>query len=272
MPPRTRRQAQGFTLLEAVIVIAIMAILASAATPMLMRALNQQRTQQTRDLVRSAYEALVGARDRNLPNLASDVGFVPPATLADLRFLTTRNPGAAYLNGAVPPAYPTAAAGFTWGWQGPYWATPSVTQAGTNGLPADGWGRPLRWQTNQVQSAGPDGTWGTVDDVTFPPAPAQPPATANLLVTLERQLPPPSGPLPPAVTFTVQVTDRRQQQIRTRTAGTFTFTGSGSGTTPTLAVQPGPLTIQVTSAVGNQTQTASLTAGETRVILFRSNL
>lgn len=270
MPPRNN-DARGFSLVEAVIVIAIMAILASAATPMLMRSLQQQRTRQTRDLARTAYEALVGARDRAVPNLTTDVGFIPPAALADLRFLTTINPAAAYLNGAIPPAYPAASAGFTWGWNGPYWTTPIQTQAGTNGIPSDGWGRPFRWQANQVQSAGADGVWGTADDLVYPPAPAAVPSSATLQVTLERSLPPPVGP-PASVTFTVQFTDRNQQQIRTRTAGTLALLGSQTLPTATLTVQPGAVFIQVTSAVGNQSQTVMVSPGETRVVLFRSNL
>jgi prepilin-type N-terminal cleavage/methylation domain-containing protein len=270
MPPRNRPTG-GFSLVEAVIVIAIMAILASAATPLLMRSLTQQRARQTQDLVRSAYEALVGARDRSVPNLGTDLGFVPPAALADLRFLTTINPAAAYRNGAVPPAYPVATAGFTWGWNGPYWTTPIQPQAGTNGIPADGWGRPLRWQANQVQSAGADGVWGTADDLVYPPTPAAAPSSATLQVTMERSLPPPAGP-PTAQIFTVQFTDRNQQQIRTRTAGTLSLTGSQTLPTAILTVQPGAVFIQVTSPVGNQSQTVMVSPGETRVDLFRSNL
>ena len=268
--PRRSKLTRGFTLIEAVIVIAIMAILASAATPLLMRSLTQQRTQKTRDMVRTAYEALVGARDRSVPNLTTDVGFVPTAAFNDLRILTTRNPAGGWPTGGVPPVYPAAAAGFFWGWNGPYWSTPIQSQAGTNGLPADAWGRPFRWAANQVQSAGADGAFGTADDVIYPPVALA--AAAQVQVTVERQLPPPSGPLPPAVAFTVQVSDRNQQAIRTRIAGAFNFVGSGTGTTPPLAVQPGPVYLLVTTAVGNQSQTITLAPGESRVVLFRFNL
>jgi prepilin-type N-terminal cleavage/methylation domain-containing protein len=279
MPPRNKAN-QGFSLIEAVIVIAIMAILASAATPMLMRALTQQRTRQTRDLAHSAYEALVGARDRSVPNLVTDVGFVPPTTLADLRFLTTRNPAAAYRNGVVPPAYPTTATvsnAFTWGWNGPYWTGPIQSQAGTSGLPTDGWGRPFRWQANQIQSAGPDGIFGTVDDVVYPPAPAAAPASARLTVTVERWLPPSAVPTTyPPVTFTVTVQDRNQQRVLApRIVKTFTLSGSGTGSTvppPPLIIQPGAVFIQFTSSVDNQSQTITLAPGESRVVLFRTNL
>ena len=267
-------RATGFTLVEAVIVIAIMAILASAAVPLLMKSLTQQRETQTRGLVKAAYEALVGAKDRSVPNLALDVGFVPPVAMTDLRFLTTINPAAAFRNGAIPPPYPALATGFTWGWNGPYWSAPIQTLAGTNGQPADAWGRPLRWNANQVQSAGADGQFGTNDDVAYPPLPAPTPAQllSQLQITVERQIyvtPPP--PPTPTVTFTVQVTDRFQQAPRTRTAGTFPFTGSGTGTTPPLAVVPGTVFIQVTSSVGNQTQTVLVGPGETRIAAFRFN-
>lgn len=283
--PRLIDRARGFTLIEAVVVIAIMAILASAATPLLMRSLTQQRTQKTRDMVRTAYEALVGARDRSVPNLTTDVGFVPPANLADLRFLTQFNPAPAYRNGAIPPQPPVAGAGFIWGWNGPYWSSAVQSQAGVpNGLPADGWGRPLRWQANQVQSAGADGVFGNADDVAYPLAPAAAPTLANLQVTVERQLPPPAGPLPPAATFTVQVTDRNRQALRTQTATwplpspplTLTLPGSGAATTtpfpPAFALVPGAVFIQVTSSAGNQSQTLTLGPGESRVVLFRFNL
>lgn len=276
MPPRNNH-VRGFSLVEAVIVIAIMAILASAATPMLMRSLTQQRTRQTRDLARSAYEALVGARDRTVPNLLTDVGFVPPAALADLRFLTTINPAAAYRNGAIPPQYPTVAAGFTWGWNGPYWTSPIQAQAGTNGIPADGWGRPFRWRANQVQSAGADGVFGTADDVVYPPAGVLPPSSVTLKIQLTRDLPTPvvAGSVPTA-TFSVQVIDRFQQQnpLRTQTPipGTFTWPLGDSQPTGTVNVQPGAVFIQVTSSAGNQSQLINIAPGETsRVVAFRWN-
>lgn len=286
MPRRTERTScsPGFTLVEAVIVIAIMAILASAAVPLLIRALSQQRETQTRGLVKAAYEALVGARDRAVPNLATDVGFVPPAALADLRFLTIRTPAAAYLNGAIPPQYPTAATGFNWGWNGPYWSTPIQSQAGTNGLPADGWGRPLRWQANQVQSAGADGVFGTTDDVVYPPAPA-PTAVqrqATVQVVVERQV---NAPLPPATlpsaTFTVQVTDRNQQVLRPITFPIYNVPASDSRITPALPqpplnLMPGAVFIQVTCVLvpggtTTQSQTIVVTPGEARIVSFRFN-
>ncbi len=271
MPPRNNG-ARGFSLIEAVIVIAIMAILASAATPLLMRALNQQRTRQTQDLVRAAYEALVGARDRSVPNLGTDVGFVPPAALADLRFLTTINPAAIYRNGAIPPPYPTVAAGLTWGWNGPYWTGPS-----TNGLPADGWGRALRWQANQVQSAGPDGQFGTADDVAYPPAGVLPPSSVTLQIQLTRDLPTPVvAASVPTATFSVQVVDRFKQQNPLRTQvpvpGFFTWPLGNSLPTGTVNVQPGAVFILVTSSAGNQSQIINIAPGETsRIVAFRWN-
>ena len=271
MPPRSRRSSGtcGFSLLEAVIVIAIMAILATAMTPLLMRSLAQQRTQKTRDMVRTAYEALVGARDRGLPNLMTDVGFIPPVAMADLRILAMRNPAGGWPAGPNPPAYPALAAGFTWGWNGPYWTAPIQSQAGTNGLPADAWGRPFRWATNQVQSAGADGVFGNADDVVYPPAPAATPASAQLQITIERQLPPPAT-TPPSATYTIQVVDRSQQALRTRNPAGFTFPASGTGTTAPLTVMPGAVYILLGGSA-TQSQTITLAPGESRIVLFRIN-
>jgi prepilin-type N-terminal cleavage/methylation domain-containing protein len=273
MPPRNshRRTKQGFTLIEAVIVIAIMAILAGAAVPLMVQALTGQRTQKTRDLVRTAYEALVGARDHSVPNLVTDVGFDPPlspATMNDLRILTTRTPPGGWPTGVVPPQAPVAAAGFTWGWNGPYWTSPILPLAGTNGLPADG----------------ADGVFGTADDVVYPPpslvppGPPLPPAMARIYVLVVRDLPS-TGPVTSA-TFSIQVTDRFQQQLllRTRTPvsnppSPFTWAASGSLTTAFLDVQPGPVYIQITSlAAGDQSQVVTLAPGEmSRVVAFRWN-
>lgn len=291
MPPRTRPHEvnRGFTLVEAVIVIAIMAILASAATPMLMRALTQQRARQTRDLVRAAYEALVGTRDRSVPNLITDVGFVPPAALGDLRILTTRTPAGGWPGGAVPLQYPIASvpAGFTWGWNGPYWTGPTQTQTGANPLPVDGWGRLLRWQNNQVVSNGADGVPGNADDLVYPPPPAAAPTQVPVYITVIRDV---QSPSPGSATFSaIVVTHRFQQQILpvtlTPAFSPLIWAASNSTTLGPWMVQPGPAIIQITCTVTspgpippptsishNQSQTITLALGEVnRNVVFRWN-
>lgn len=172
-----RRQGskpQGFSLIEAAVAIAIIAILASAAAPLVMKALNQQREQKTRDSLKIVFEAMFGARDRRVANMRADFGFTPPTVgtvaMADLRFLTSRNSPPA---GNAPVAYPTAAGGgaFSVGWNGPYWSG-SVQRQGAQNLPVDGWGRSMRLGYvgggYRVESPGQDGQFGTADDLFYP--------------------------------------------------------------------------------------------------------
>lgn len=184
MPPRNSA-ARGFTLVEAVIVIAIMAILASAATPMLMRALNQTREARTRDNLKAAYDAMLGARDKRVANMRADFGFNPAVNLPNLGKMTT----AAAAPGATPPAYGLNGANFTWGWNGPYWTGPTRLVAGAP-VPVDAWGgviqlRQIVGQGPQLISAGANGIIDTPgaqllplrDDLVYPAQPA-PLATA----------------------------------------------------------------------------------------------
>jgi prepilin-type N-terminal cleavage/methylation domain-containing protein len=262
----------AFTLIEVAIAIAVIAILAGAVAPLALKALNQQREQKTRDNVQTAYEAIVGSRSKSVSNMLADFGFVPPATLADLRFMTTINPAAAYRNGPIPLAYGATFQGFIWGWNGPYW----TGSTGPNNEPVDGWGRALRWSNNQVQSKGMDGSWGTADDIVFPNS-ATAPATATLTVTVERQLPPPP-PTPTSVTLGVFVYDRNLNVTRTQPIAPLLHPFPGSHAYPfgPYTVQPGPVSITLDEApppTGSytQNQVVTLSPGENRTILFRLN-
>lgn len=178
-----RRQAsrpQGFTLIEAAVAVGIIAILASAAAPLVMKALNQQRERTTRDGLKIAFEAMFGSRERRVANMRTDFGFTPPmppappggsvVAMADLRFLTNRNTSP---SGTNPRPYPYIPAGvaFNIGWNGPYWSG-SVRITGGQSLPADGWGRPIQLIYNgtgyQVRSLGSDGRINTADDLYYP--------------------------------------------------------------------------------------------------------
>lgn len=170
MQPRTEGRA-GFTLIEAAVALAVVAILAGSIAPLAVQALKQQREYRTRDSLKTAFEALFGARDRRVGNMLADFGFWPNAGTANLAYLLDRNqlPGStaagAYGPGASPPD-------FYMGWNGPYWN--GATDG--NGNPADAWGKPIRliranggWQ---VASNGPDGFANTADDLFYPAKPA----------------------------------------------------------------------------------------------------
>lgn len=257
-------------MIEVAVAIGVIAILAGAVAPMALKALNQQREQKTREVAQTAYEAMVGSRSKSTSNMRADFGFLPPAALADLRFMTLRNPAAAYRNGVIPPPYGAFYQGFTWGWNGPYW-TGSTDR---NQAPLDGWGRALRWTNNQVQSSGADGAWGTADDIAFP-NPSAAPAAGTLNVSVERQLPPP-GPSPVAVTLQVTVYDRNLNATRAQPAALpLSFAGSGSQSAGSFTITPGPVSVSLRSVPANaayaQDQVITLSPGESRSFLFRLN-
>jgi len=157
-------------MIEVAVAIGVIAILAGAVAPIALKALNQQREQKTRENLKTAFEAMFGARDRRVANMRADYGFNPTALLPDLRLMTTRTPGT--LRTYSPDGM---AGGLPWGWNGPYWTGAIQTAAGTQGLPLDGWGRPLRLEysggaapTCRLQSAGVDGVFGGANDLSFP--------------------------------------------------------------------------------------------------------
>jgi len=162
---RPSRKPQGFSLIEAAVAIAVIAILASAAAPLVMKALNQQREQTTRDNLKIAFEAMFGAPDRRVANMRADFGF-NPGPMADLRQMTTCSPINLPLFGQVGGTQ------FFWGWNGPYWRGSTRTVVGTNGVPVDAWGRPiildfLGGNSWQLRSLGADGLPST-DDIRYP--------------------------------------------------------------------------------------------------------
>lgn len=174
---------RGFSLVEAAVAIAVVAILSGMLAPLALKALNQQRESKTRDNLKVAFEAMFGARDRRVANMRADFGFDPSAsTTYTLRVLVNRA-GTAW---APVPAYGYNGANFLRGWNGPYW-NGTLDAAGN---PADGWGRALRLSVNagtwQAASAGADGAFGTGDDLAYPSSASgylAQSATLNVVVT-----------------------------------------------------------------------------------------
>jgi prepilin-type N-terminal cleavage/methylation domain-containing protein len=184
-----RTATHGFSLIEAAVAIGIIAILAAAAAPLVMKALNQQRESKTRESVKAAFESMFGSREHMSPNITSDYGYQPPAANGaqyTLQSLTTP---------ALPVWGPNGAL-YYWGWNGPYWTGSIQAQAGTNGVPLDGWGRPIRMvlagagaaRTVQFRSWGANGRddGGLSDDISYPNSPILLSAqrTSNLYVTI----------------------------------------------------------------------------------------
>lgn len=161
------RVAAGFTLIEAAVALAVVAILAGLMAPLAVQAIRRQREYRTRELLQQAFEAAFGARDRRVANCRADFGFDPYPVSMDLRILTT-TVGTNWV-GTLPYANTY---GFLSGWNGPYWQGPSDSL----GRPLDGWGRPLVLQSTtstwQMRSVGPDGVQGNGDDLVYPSTPA----------------------------------------------------------------------------------------------------
>lgn len=182
---RRRTEGQrGFTLVEAAVAIAVVAILMGFLVPLAGKALNQQREGRTREALKQAFEAMFGARDRRVANLRADVGFNPGAALGNLSVLTSKSGAIA----ATKDYGLDATYGIYWGYNGPYWSGSIV---GAN--PADGWGRPMQlrvvggsWQVwslgaNGIAETGAAATTPGGDDLLYPAVPGQPAAHTGVL-------------------------------------------------------------------------------------------
>jgi type II secretory pathway pseudopilin PulG len=168
---RASARSAGFTLIEITVILAVLAILAIAITPMVLQQLVDAKVEATRQEARLLSEAILGRAD-----VAGSFGFFGdmgrwPAAFEEL---LRPAPGT--------PLFTTATfRNVGMGWKGPY------VNAGASGddVLNDAFGRPYRGAaTGQVRSAGPDGLFDTADDIVYPPAPANP--GGRLMVTVKR--------------------------------------------------------------------------------------
>jgi general secretion pathway protein G len=145
----------GFTLIEIILVIAVMAILAGALAPLASRSIDSSREDLTRQRERQIFQAIMGAENDDAGGFLADIGRLPVA----LTELAAR--------GALP-LYGTANTGSVgMGWRGPY------LKDGLNGAgqPVDAWGTPFDYGVaglGVVRSAGADHGLGTADDLVYP--------------------------------------------------------------------------------------------------------
>jgi hypothetical protein len=160
--------ASGFTLLELIVIVAVLAILAAAVTPAVMQQILDTRIETTQDETRVLYEAMVGPPTGETRfGFAGDIGRLPNS----FRELVQPSGLPLYTTNTVRSV--------GMGWRGPY------VNTGTSSGDAftDGFGRPYTIESGQVSSAGPDGIAGNADDIVYPPFP--PTVTGDVSVSLK---------------------------------------------------------------------------------------
>jgi prepilin-type N-terminal cleavage/methylation domain-containing protein len=150
---RTGRRQSGFSLIEILVVIALLSILAGAGAAVSLRGLRGNLQERTVKRMRSVMTAMIGDTERGHSGYLGDMGALPNNLLQ-----------------LVQPQAPAAIAdpvdGIESGWNGPYYSE-NVDPA--RGI-LDDWASPLVYNagTPQLTSLGPDRTLGTADDITIP--------------------------------------------------------------------------------------------------------
>ncbi len=139
---------KGFSLIEIIVVVAIVGIITGTMVPMGFMLMGQKRDQVTRQETRAIFKAVFGNPDRGTFGYAGDVGALP----GSLDDLITKPAGVSVF------AFYTNNVGY--GWRGPYLDKQFSDLE-------DGWGSAYDFgvvKTGQVRSAGPDRSFHTTSD------------------------------------------------------------------------------------------------------------
>lgn len=153
---------RGFTLLEIIVVLAIVGILAGMTTTMGFSLLNRAREKATFEEMQEIYKAVMGNPEAGTFGFVGDMGRLPKGltelvdntNLPDYGIKSTTD-GAEDSNG------------IRWGWNGPYLNIGSDPQSYNN----DAWGHAYDYDTvtGKITSNGLDDVPGTTDDIIYPP-------------------------------------------------------------------------------------------------------
>lgn len=161
----------GYTLLETLVVLAILGVLAGALIPLVADTRKRDRADETVRRLAALREAVVGRRDPAEGATARTYGFVGdlgqlPDSLEQL-----------LLRDDLPAFGVDSVSGLGAGWRGPY--VPRRFADDTLDFARDAFGRPLRYAARDtvvdgtpwagwIRSAGPDGAHRTEDDLVAP--------------------------------------------------------------------------------------------------------
>ena len=148
---------KGFTLIEIIIVIAIVGILIGGSLPLVFQQLESSRISATKGEMTKIHRAIVGDSEKGTFGYAGDMSRLPASNAG-----TSTVFDELITQGALPAfGTTTNSNGLKWGWNGPY---VNVGYGGSDELKKDAWGN--FYDYGQVHDPGADGVLGTGDDVT----------------------------------------------------------------------------------------------------------
>jgi prepilin-type N-terminal cleavage/methylation domain-containing protein len=206
---RAGRRAGGFTLIEVIVVIAVISILAAMAVPYAVKILDQSREVATKKQMEEIHRAIMGDPKAPTAGYLGDMGKLPVAPpAAALTNLNTQGTQAAPTTGTL---------GVKYGWYGPYVKIGALSTAG---------GAPVY----QPGSAMGRNALGGRDDITYPSSTVVP--GGRLLVNLY-----------------VWRTDNTSQYVLNPQPGSFAgmtvnvqanYSNNGAPATLSAGIPPGP--------------------------------
>lgn len=166
---------RGYTLIEIVVVLAILAVLVAFLAPMAFESVQSSKIDATRSDVQKVFQAIVGEPDKGNFGYLGDMGRLPASVTASECGSLGKKLGDELVTQGSQTAFHTDDSGTPHvgnvgtGWRGPYLTGPFST----GDLLKDSWGQPYCYTetgsgAGQIVSKGPDGTFGTGDDIKFP--------------------------------------------------------------------------------------------------------